>query len=330
MELNDEILIRFLNGACDTKELQAVTDWLAADLSHAYALFHLESVYRSAEASTMSSREVSLRLRSLMRRLEAEDLRKQRAITRRRWWRWAAVVAGVIFLGALGFWLSGSNSPLHASDMLIARTTGDKPRVVRLADGSAVWLKAGSELRYPHRFSQKERRVELQGEAYFEVTKNRYQPFVVSGKAVDVKVLGTKFVFSINGNGHLATVSLIEGSVEVRDVKRDARLLLKPRQRVTLNTVTGQQRVENMDTRLAAAWHNNLIPFTNANVKDIAHTLEQLYGVKVNVSDNVDLTQTFSGAVFLAPNIDSVLSLIRSTVPINYHRRGSEVWITSD
>jgi transmembrane sensor len=198
---------------------------------------------------------------------------------------------------------------------------------VRLADGTSVWLKAGSQLRYPAAFEAGERRVELRGEGYFEVTKNRHRPFVVAGGPVDVKVLGTKFDFAVNSHSQLASVSLIEGAVEVRDVKRNARLLLKPNQRVHLNTRTGQQRMETMDTRIVAAWHDRLIPFTNANVSAIARTIEQLYGVKVHVAADVDNGETYSGAVYLASNIDSVLKLVQSTVPISFQRKGNAVWI---
>lgn len=327
MDINDTIIIKFLNGECNTDELRAVQEWLDADAAHADALFRLESVHRRVGAASISGREVSQHLRDLHRRIDADDKIVQRRVSLHVNLRRAAVIAGVIILGAMAYWLAGSDGPLRGPKMLVAMATGNHPRVVRLADGTSVWLKAGSELRYPAEFRRDERRVELKGEGYFEVSKNRHQPFVVAGGPVDVKVLGTKFDFTIGHNNQLVSVSLIEGSVEVRDVKRDAMLLLKPNQRVTVNTLTGHQKVENMDTRIVAAWHDHLIPFTNANISDIAHTIEELYGVRVHVSTDVDKTQTYSGAVYLASNIDSVLSLIRSTVPISYRRKGNTVWI---
>lgn len=327
MKISESIIIKFLNGECDTDELRAVQEWLDADAAHADALFRLESVHRRVGAASMNGREVSQRLRALHHRMDADERSARRRRGLRVMWQRAAVVAGVILLGALAWWLAGADGPLRGPEMMVAAATGDHPRLVRLTDGTSVWLKAGSQLRYPATFGSDERRVELQGEGYFEVTKNRHRPFIVAGGPVDVKVLGTKFDFTIDRNKQQASVSLIEGSVEVRDVKRNALLLLRPNQRVTVNTVTGRQKVENMDTRIVAAWHNHLIPFTNANINDIARTIEALYGVQVQVSADVDRTQTYSGAVYLASNIDSVLSLIRSTVPISYHRRGNTVWI---
>lgn len=327
MDIDDIIITKFLNGECNTEELRALQQWLDADIAHADALFRLESVHRRVGAASINGREVSQRLRDLHQRINAEERTARQRMSLHVMLQRAAVVVGVIILGAVAYWLAGSDGPLRGPKMLVATATGQHTRVVRLADGTSVWLKPGSTLRYPAAFKHDERRVELEGEGYFEVTKNRHQPFIVDGGPVDVKVLGTKFDFTIGNNRQLVSVSLIEGSVEVCDVRRDAKLLLKPNQRVTVNTLTGHQTVENMDTRIIAAWHDHLIPFTNANITDIAHTIEELYGVKVHVSTDVDKTWTYSGAVSFANNIDSVLSLVCSTVPVSYHRKGNMVWI---
>ena len=327
MEIDDTLIIKFLNGSCDTDELRAVKEWLDADPAHAEALFRLESVHRRVAAASMNAREVSQHLRNVHRRIDAENRKTHREVILRTWLRRAAVIVGIVFVGAMAYWLAGADSPLRGPEKLVATATGNNPRLVRLSDGTSVWLKAGSQLRYPAVFEADERRVELRGEGYFEVTKNRRRPFVVAGGPVDVKVLGTKFDFAVSRERQLASVSLIEGSVEVRDVKRDARMLLKPNQRIHINTLTGRQNMEMMDTRIVAAWHDRLIPFSNANVNTIARTIEQLYGVEVHVADNVDNAETYSGAVYLASNIDSVLKLVQSTVPISFQRKGNAVWI---
>lgn len=327
MEIDDRLLIEFLNGTCDADGLRAVKGWLDADPAHADALFRLESVHCHVAAASMNAREVSQHLRNVHRRIDAGSLKTHREVRLRALLLRVAVVAGIVFLGTLAWWLAGSGSPLRASKMLVATASGSNPRLVRLADGTSVWLRAGSMLRYPAAFGTGERRVELHGEGYFEVTKDSRRPFIVVGGPVDVKVLGTKFDFAVSRERQLANVSLIEGSVEVRDVRRDARMLLKPNQRLHINTLTGRQNMEMMDTRIVAAWHDRLIPFTNANINTIARTIEQLYGVEVHVADNVDNAETYSGAVYLASNIDSVLRLVQSTVPIKYHRRGNAVWL---
>lgn len=330
MDFNETILIKFFNGECETDELRAISDWLEADPANADTLFRLESLHRQVGASTMNTREVAQHLQNVHRRIDNIRNHTHRTAHLRSWLRRVAVMIGVFVLGALAIWLARTDSPLRSDQMLTAYASGTHPRVVHLADGTSVWLKPGSQLRYPKTFNTTDRRVELFGEGYFEVTKNKHLPFVVAGGLVEVQVLGTKFDFSTSRNGQLASVSLIEGSVEVKDVKRESRLLLKPRQRVMINTATGQQHVEGMDTRLVAAWHDQLIRFTNANVNNIARALEQLYGIQVHVADNIDATVTFSGAVSLTTSIDSVMALIKSTVPIRYHRKGDTVWIEAE
>lgn len=344
-EINDTILIKFLNGECNEEELREISQWIKSSPDHEAELFRLEQVHREVAAAEMSKREVEQSLRRLHERLDNEAEQEKDAETpsptvmalspspsrfRRRVMRVAAVFIGLVALTAAVWWFSGKGGAVFGPKMIVAEAVGTSPRSVALPDGSQVWLRPGSSLSYPENFAKKERRVELQGEGYFEVSHNARWPFVVSGDKADVRVLGTKFVFRIDSKANQALVSLIEGSVEVSDEKHRGAVVLKPGQRATLDLLNGRQTVENVNTSLDAVWHDKLIPFTNASTKDIARTLEQLYGVKVIVSEDVDEHHTFSGVVSLADNIDSVLSLISNTVPISYHRKGNTVWIEKE
>ena len=160
MDIDDTLLIKFFNGTCDTDELRVLKSWLDADPAHADTLFRLESVHSRVAAASMSAREVSLHLRNVHRRIDAESRREHRSVMVRTWLLRAAAVVGIVFIGAMTWWLSGADSTLHASRMLVATAGGNNPRLVRLSDGTSVWLKAGSQLRYPSVFEADERRVE--------------------------------------------------------------------------------------------------------------------------------------------------------------------------
>lgn len=342
-DIKDTTLIKFLNGECSEEELQEIVQWMKAAPDHEAALFRLEQVHREVAAAGMSRREVERSLRRLHEHLGAEtSSRKETEVPssssvrlspmrfRRRALRVAAVFIGLVALSAVVWWLSGDGGAMFGRKMIVAEALDTVPHSVVLPDGSRVWLRPGSSLRYPETFSESERQVELQGEGYFEVSHNARWPFVVSGDNADVRVLGTKFVFRIDGKAQQARVSLIEGSVEVSDDKHHGAVVLKPGQRATLDLLTGRQIVESVNTSLDAVWHDKLIPFTNASTQKIARTLEQLYGVKIIVAADVDEHHTFSGVVSLADNIDSVLSLISNTVPISYQRKGNTVWIKKE
>src|SRR5690606_20486928 len=123
-----------------------------------------------------------------------------------------------------------------------------------LPDGSIVWLNSASSIRFLTSFKQKIRRIQLTGEAYFEVTKNSHSPFHVEVDGVVIKVLGTHFNVSSYNSGMVKT-SLIEGSIIVKAPKQSIKL--KPGQEAV---VLQQQsiRISNTDVDNAIAWKNGL------------------------------------------------------------------------
>ena len=135
-----------------------------------------------------------------------------------------------------------------------------------MPDGSKVWLNNASTLKYPHEFSEKERNVYLEGEAYFEVTKNRHKPFIVQSDAMRVRVLGTTFNFKSDKRCRIAEATLIEGEIEVKGNKEEGQIILAPGQRAELNKNNGRLTVKQVDAKLDAVWHDNLIPFQKADI----------------------------------------------------------------
>ena len=79
--------------------------------------------------------------------------------------------------------------------------------------------------------------------------------------------------------------------------------------------------------RLEAVWHNRLIPFYNADVRQIANTLEQLYGVKIVVDAGIDGSRTYSGQIMHKNDIDSVLELLKNTLPVSYRKDGGKIYL---
>ena len=129
---------------------------------------------------------------------------------------------------------------------------------VTLVDGTTVWLNAGSSVRYPTVFAGAERKVEITGEAYFEVAKDKHKPFKVavklaSGEGGEVEVLGTHF--NVNAYDDEATIrtTLLEGSVKV--TKAGSSVQLKPGQQLQSNPSSAQNKVINdADLEEAVAW----------------------------------------------------------------------------
>ena len=156
---------------------------------------------------------------------------------------------------------------------------------ITLADGSKVWVNGGSTLRYPSHFEEN-RRIELTGEALFDVAKNGNMPFVVSAKGVCVKVIGTRF----NVRGYAAeplTVSLFRGAVSVyRENNEQQSVVLRPNEQLT---VSGEGMTKHRMDADVAAWKDGLLVFKSATKITVKHPslLNIRYSGKFRKSDGV-------------------------------------------
>ena len=199
-----------------------------------------------------------------------------------------------------------------------------------LPDGSIVWLNSQTTLTYDENFGKKDRKVTLDGEAYFEVTKNRHKPFTVESDAMRVRVLGTTFNFKCDKRCRIAEATLIEGEIEVKGNKDEGQIVLAPGQRAELNRNSGRLTVKQVDAKLDAVWRDNLIPFNKANIFTITKALERFYDVKIILSPDIRSDKTYSGVLKKKSTIESVLKSLQNSIPIEYKIVGNNIFISSD
>ena len=197
-----------------------------------------------------------------------------------------------------------------------------------LADGTKIWLNAESSLVFPVEFSGNKRQVILKGEAYFEVTKNRHKPFTVQSDAIRVRVLGTTFNLKSDKRCRIAEATLIEGEIEVKGNKEEGQIILTPGQRAELNKNNGRLTVKQVDAKLDAVWHDNLIPFQKADIFTITKALERFYDVKIILSPDIQTGKTYSGVLKRKSNIESVLKSLQNSIPIDYKIVGNNIFIS--
>lgn len=177
-----------------------------------------------------------------------------------------------------------------------------------LPDGSKVWLNAKSRLRFPAAFTGNQRLVELTGEAYFEVAKNKENPFMINVEGLRVEVLGTHF----NVNGYVEekdiVTSLIEGSVKV--TKGALQDLLKPGQQAILNKKEEQIKIANADMDEVTAWKNGLFQFKNADIYEIMREVGRWYNVEIIYAGKVPV-QRFDGKISRSAQLPEVLQILQ-------------------
>lgn len=176
-----------------------------------------------------------------------------------------------------------------------------------LADGTKVWLNAASSLKFPTAFPGKERTVELTGEAYFEVAKNKNQPFNVKTPTQTVQVLGTHFNINAYSNEPSVNTTLLEGSVRVSSAKSS--LLIKPGQQSVMNSSGLATIKDEVDTDKVTAWKNGFFQFNDDNIQTIMRQVSRWYDVDVEFNGQVP-PYTYHGKISRNSNASTVLKIL--------------------
>jgi transmembrane sensor len=191
-----------------------------------------------------------------------------------------------------------------------------------LPDGTKVWLNAASSITYPTVFAGKDRRVAISGEAYFEVTKNQQQPFIVQQGDMSVQVLGTSF--DVNGYGDEAALktTLVEGKVRVE--KGAAASLLEPGQQAVIPNGHGAISIDhNPDIEAVLAWKNGSFSFKDAGIAAIMQQVQRWYDVDIVYEANI--TKHFVADIPRNVALSQLLQLLEATDQVHFRIEGKKV-----
>ena len=190
-----------------------------------------------------------------------------------------------------------------------------------LQDGTKVWLNAASSIKFPTAFTGQERKVEVTGEAYFEVAHNAAKPFrVISSKQI-VEVLGTHFNINAYADEAGIRTTLLEGSVKVSTGLDN--IVIKPgEQSVFQDGFLGVTKHADIDE--AVAWKNGYFQFNDEKISSVMHKLSRWYNIEVQYSGDTS-NEGFSGAISRSKNISQVLNMLERTKAVHFKIEGRRV-----
>ena len=223
----------------------------------------------------------------------------------------------------LGYYFSEMKSAPGGNPVTVQVEVGQKANVY-LPDGTHVWLNSAGSLSYDNT-NKKERLVYLQGEAYFEVSKDKTRPFIVRVNDISVEALGTKFDLKAYPDDNYVTAILMEGSIRVSSPLQSA--ILAPNEKLTVTKSDGQFTKSILwDAGKNVSWINNQLSFEQERLEDIAKILERMYSVHIRFVSEKLKDIRFSGTI-KNNNLENVLELIAFVSPIRYARENDSTII---
>ncbi len=242
---------------------------------------------------------------------------------------WIKVAAVFLFLLTFTFvakinWLTPEVDP--PIQFISKQNPLGQKSTMLLPDSTVVTLNAGSQITYPERFNKLYREVELKGEAYFEVSENKQQPFRVKSGDIYTIALGTSFNIRAYESDSKISVFLNTGKVEITGVLNQLKevYVLNPGEKVVYNPVLQEAEKLEFDRELELSWKNGILIFKQTNLKDFIHTIERWYGVNVELSGNSDDECRINGR-FENETLKNVLESLQFSREVDYELNDKEV-----
>ncbi len=289
------LIVKYLEGKANTQDQTKLLEWLQ-NASNRLEFEQIQSEWEASHIDTEIPQDFQKGWADLQSRLLQEvDDKKNQQIHLYRLLSYAAIF--LLFISIPLVWISirkvTPEQPL--SHTIISAESGQITKVL-LPDSSEVWLNSGSSIKYSNLFSNENRDIELEGEAFFKVTKNKQLPMIISCSELRIKVLGTSFnVISYPENNDIHVI-LEEGELSLYNLSRSYEITkIKPGEMAIYSRESKQITINSVNTTNFTSWKDGILNIYNLTLEDLAILLERRFNQKFEVDEVAKhLRYTFS------------------------------------
>ncbi len=357
-QFDNNIIVRFLMSEASEEDVKLLEDWISSDTEHYSYFEQIRDTWNSIEVEKeLDKHSIQSDFSNVLSRIEDKPINNNSFNSKLRNFNgnWFIKVAAVFILGFVVSWLVFDPSipaMKNKTAFNIIETPKGSSTTINLPDGSKIWLNAGSKLRYPQKFSHDIRNVFLEGEAFFDVAKDKDRLFLVETPDLKVKVFGTKFNVKSYPGDQTVETTLVEGSVSIqKNLEGKAagkEITMEPNQRIVLykeiKKVTPNEnqvkRIKNVPARKAkfvlskriqtdrfTSWKDGQLIIKSEPMIKLAVTLERRYNVKIHFEDETIKQFRFTGTIE-DETIEQVMSAIKIAASIDFRIVEREIWIS--
>ena len=304
-EIDEEVLVAFLKGELDAAQAAAVEAWYDRSAANRRMLGQVYYIlYVSDRINDAAGIDVERSLRQFKRRMHAGRRIPLRRVAVRI--AAAAVIAAVLLAGGL---TTVSLSKRLAQPVTVVTQLGERSQVV-LPDGTKVWLNSSSSVEYVTPFFSRQRRVKMEGEAYFEVEHDARRPFVVVTGQVVSTVLGTTFNVHAYSEDENYQITLATGSLLVDGGPESRSGRLRPGEQGFFERTSGLLSLRRVNVEQVLSWQEDRLYFRAEPLASIARSLERQFNVDITIPDERLRRICFTGEFVDGENIHEIMRII--------------------
>lgn len=318
------IIEKYLNDSATEEEVREIVEWIKLDPD---LQLWWDNEFAQTDGNITPELKDKLfekiREKTVLSDGEDADAPRRHTLIPMYVWRWVAIVCLPLCLAFFAYYIV---SPSQSSKLAAYSVKADKGNrtSLELPDGTCVILNSASRLSYQTDFGIKERRVKLEGEAYFQVKHNEKKEFIVETSDLDVKVLGTVFNVSAYKDSKNIVVVLLEGKVGV--FANGLSHTMKPGEKMEYDKTARHYSVANVYTKDYVEWTKGNLYFEKESLENIMKTFSRIYGVTIRFDSTSLPKEYFTGTI---PNgsIQNALNILMLTTHFDYRMVGSDIVI---
>jgi len=331
-EKHSELIAKFLAGESSLSEKEALFAWTSASSENRQFFEETEKVWKMANDPGTSLFEADmdaawLKIDGHTTKGTEEVSRKEGKVVKlkRRSFNWRAAAA-ILLLAVAGLWWVSQGE--KAPKMVEIKTLPNEKQEINLPDGSHVWLNENSTLAYAEDFA--ERKINLEGEAYFEVEHIESRPFEITSEDATTTVLGTSFNVRAYPDEDKVEVTVETGKVALAVTNEVAKPVYLPAG--TSGVVLKEEhRAEMEETKInnAISWKTQQLAFDETLIKDVITTLERFFGTHIRVSNEMIYECTFN-STFDHPDLNQVLDVISASIGVHIQKNNGDYLLVGE
>lgn len=328
--MNDFLILKYIKGQASAEEKRELHNWIDASDSNRE---HYKQMRKLWDMSILTDKysqtgndkayrrlEPRLHIKKNNKKVLYQQIRKSVI----RLGKIAAIITLTFFVSQYIFKIKDTSLAYSSIEVPIGQRTK-----LTLPDGTQVWLNSGTTLTYPEKFSGKNRTVNLDGEAKFEVTHNKEIPFIVETSSYSVKVLGTEFNVYAYKQSNKFEATLMKGSILLQeDNKNGNELKMTPGQQASFNKLTNQMiLLDNVDIESIDTWTNGYLSFNQIPFSEMLDRLSQYYGKKIKLNNPEIADYECTGKFKNDESIEQILKVVKTSKPFRYLIQDNEIII---
>lgn len=322
---NWELIAKYIKEEASEEERKELEHWLNANDSNKKLFEEAKKAWNKGLGNLEGDDEVTFSKEKAWNNIQKEIKEKEKVLPLKgnNSSRWTLRIAATLVLGFFATWLYLSRDV--NLEIVVASTKGFSKDVL-LADGSKIKLNSNSVLSYAKNFDETERRVNLEGEAFFDIIKNPTKPFVIENTVFEIKVLGTSFNVFAYAEQPEVVLSVVTGTVSFRN-KSGKEVFVTQGESAVLNKATETLiKKENVDD-YSLAWKTRKLEFKNVLMSDVGKALKSYFGSDVVIQNQKINNCRFTGT-FDNPSLEQVLEVLKNALGVEIKKNQKQIVIS--